>query len=83
MSEETRLENRQLFRQLGANRDGIGLPAIDGAIDCTHIRLSHTKFENIQEVYRNRKGYFSLNVQVYFIHIANGVHRIAIISVCE
>ncbi|KYQ50663.1 Putative nuclease HARBI1 [Trachymyrmex zeteki] len=30
--------------------------------DCSHIRLTHTKFQHINEVYR--KGYFSLNVQV-------------------
>lgn len=74
------MENRQLFRQLGADGNGIGLPGIDGAIDCTHIRLSHTKFQNIQEVYRNRKEYFSLNVQINFKkcpgHANNGIHEI-------
>nr|XP_046491866.1 putative nuclease HARBI1 [Neodiprion pinetum] len=59
--EAAMIANRDLFRQLGARREG--LPSADGAIDCTHIRLSHTKFADLQEVYRNRKGYFSLNVQ--------------------
>lgn len=63
-TEEAQAENRRLFRLLGAGADRIGLPGVDGAIDCTHIRLSHTRFQELQEVYRNRKGYFSLNVQV-------------------
>lgn len=57
-------ENRGLFKQLGYGHGAIGLACIDGAIDCTHIRLSSTNFGGIAEVYRNRKGYFSLNVQV-------------------
>ncbi|XP_050065338.1 putative nuclease HARBI1 [Aphis gossypii] len=38
-------------------------PRIIGAIDCTHVKLQ-SPGGNIAEVYRNRKGYFSLNVQV-------------------
>lgn len=64
MSDEARSENRCLFKELGRGPRAIGLPSINGAIDCTHIRLTHTRFQNIDEVYRNRKGYFSLNVQV-------------------
>jgi len=64
-SDLARSENRSLFKELGCGPRGIGLPSIDGAIDCTHIRLTHTRFQNIDEIYRNRKGYFSLNVQVY------------------
>lgn len=56
-------ENRTLFRNLGYGNRGIGLPGVDGAIDCTHIRLTQCKLGNIEEIYRNRKGYFSLNVQ--------------------
>lgn len=57
-------ENRTLFRNLGYGNGAIGLPGVDGAIDCTHIRLTQCRLENIEEIYRNRKGYFSLNVQV-------------------
>jgi len=64
-SDLARSENRRLFKELGRGPGAIGLPSIDGAIDCTHIRLSHTRFQNIDEIYRNRKGYFSLSVQVY------------------
>lgn len=63
-NEEMRNENQQLFNNLGKGNGAIGLPGVDGAIDCTHIRLLDTRFQNINEVYRNRKGYFSLNVQV-------------------
>ncbi|XP_036139626.1 putative nuclease HARBI1 isoform X2 [Monomorium pharaonis] len=56
-------ENRTLFRNLGYGNGGIGLPGVDGAIDCTHVRLTQTRFQGIEEIYRNRKGYFSLNVQ--------------------
>jgi len=58
-------KNLNLFRNLGYKNGAIELPRIDGAIDCTHIRLTHTRFQDIEEIYRNRKGYFSLNVQVY------------------
>ncbi|XP_071652147.1 putative nuclease HARBI1 [Temnothorax longispinosus] len=64
VSDQARSENKRLFKELGRGPRAIGLPSIDGAIDCTHIRLTHTRFQNIDEVYRNRKGYFSLNVQV-------------------
>lgn len=40
-----------------------GFPNVIGAIDGTHIRLQSPGGENA-EIYRNRKGYFSLNVQV-------------------
>lgn len=38
------------------------LPNIIGAIDCTHVRIQSLG-GRFAEVYRNRKGYFSLNVQ--------------------
>jgi len=63
-SDEARSENKRLFKELGYGPGAIGLPSIDGAIDCTHVRLVHTRFHDIEEIYRNRKGYFSLNVQV-------------------
>ncbi|XP_025158423.1 putative nuclease HARBI1 isoform X2 [Harpegnathos saltator] len=56
-------ENHNLFKDIGSRAGGIGLPGIDGAIDCTHVRLVGTKLQNIEEIYRNRKGYLSLNVQ--------------------
>ncbi|XP_053317090.1 putative nuclease HARBI1 [Spea bombifrons] len=39
-----------------------GLPHVIGAIDCTHVALSapHER----EEIYRNKKGYHSVNVQV-------------------
>lgn len=60
---EEKTENRRLFRQMGTVGNINGFPGVNGAIDCTHVRLSCTRFNNIAEVYRNRKGYFSLNVQ--------------------
>lgn len=65
---DTIRENQRLFKDIGRRDGGIGLPGIDGAIDCTHIRLVSTRFHNIEEVYRNRKGYLSLNVQVNIVH---------------
>lgn len=68
VSDQARSENKRLFKELGRGLGAIGLPSIDGAIDCTHIWLTHTRFQNIDEIYRNRKGYFSLNVQVYIVN---------------
>lgn len=38
-------------------------PRVIGAIDCTHVRIQ-SPGGNQAETFRNRKGYFSLNVQV-------------------
>lgn len=38
-------------------------PQCIGAIDCTHIKIQ-SPGENDAEIFRNRKGYFSFNVQV-------------------
>lgn len=65
-TQERKNANYQLFRALEYGNEAIGLPGIDGAIDCTHIRLTHTRFHGIDEVYRNSKGYFSLNIQVCY-----------------
>lgn len=59
-------ENRRLFKELGYGHGAIGLPCIDGAIDCTHIRLLGNNFGRLGEIYRNRKGYHSLNMQVNY-----------------
>lgn len=48
---------------MGYGHGAIGLSSIDGAIDCTHIKLTSTNFGGLGETYRNRKEYFSLNVQ--------------------
>ena len=37
-------------------------PGVIGAIDCTHVAIQSQGGEN-GELYRNRKGYFSMNVQ--------------------
>ncbi|XP_026736450.1 putative nuclease HARBI1 [Trichoplusia ni] len=37
-------------------------PRIIGAIDCTHVRMKSPGGETA-EIYRNRKGYFSINMQ--------------------
>lgn len=38
-------------------------PRTIGAIDCTHIKIESPGKDNDPEVFRNRKGYFSINVQ--------------------
>ncbi|XP_069705672.1 putative nuclease HARBI1 [Periplaneta americana] len=57
--------NRLRFEELGrgGNPNNPVIPSLDGAIDCTHVRLCHTKFGDHAESFRNRKNYFSLNVQ--------------------
>lgn len=40
-----------------------GFPNVVGAIDCSHVKISSPGGQNA-ELYRNRKGYFSINVQV-------------------
>lgn len=37
-------------------------PRVIGALDCSHIRIQSPK-SDIGEQFRNRKGYFSFNVQ--------------------
>jgi nuclease HARBI1 len=39
------------------------LPGVIGAIDCTHIPIQSPGSDDA-EIYRNRKGYFSINVQL-------------------
>ena len=40
-----------------------GMPGVIGAIDCTHIPIE-SPGGNDAEIYRNHKGYFSINVQL-------------------
>lgn len=44
-----------------------GFPGVIGAIDCTHIRIQSPGGDNA-ELFRNRKSYFSLNVQTICDH---------------
>ncbi|XP_047511710.1 putative nuclease HARBI1 [Pieris napi] len=49
-------QNQQEFYRLAR------FPRVIGAMDCTHIRISSPGGEQA-ELFRNRKGYFSINVQ--------------------
>jgi len=40
-----------------------GLPGVIGAIECTHVPIQ-SPGEDDAKIYRNRKGYFSINVQL-------------------
>lgn len=53
-----------------------GFPRVIGCIDGTHIRIQSPGGEHA-EVYRNRKGYFSLNVQVVCNHQLKAVDIVA------
>lgn len=55
--EETLVNTKQRFFAIR------GFPRVLGAIDCTHIRIQSPGGHNA-ELFRNRKGYFSINVQV-------------------
>lgn len=55
--------NRELFKDLGKHRQWPGLPGIDGAIDCTHVKIVSTPGCEHHEVFRNRKCDFSINTQ--------------------
>lgn len=51
--------NRQLFAEIGRGRNGqVGIPGVDGAIDCVHIRLVGTPGRLHPETFRNRKVFF-------------------------
>lgn len=64
---------RERFIKLPSNRDELrevcaeffqiqGFPGVCGAIDCTHVKIQSPGGINA-EVFRNRKGWFSINVQ--------------------
>nr|XP_008196223.1 PREDICTED: putative nuclease HARBI1 isoform X1 [Tribolium castaneum]XP_015837582.1 PREDICTED: putative nuclease HARBI1 isoform X1 [Tribolium castaneum]XP_015837583.1 PREDICTED: putative nuclease HARBI1 isoform X1 [Tribolium castaneum] len=55
MTEELMATKRKFFRICGFSR-------VVGAIDCTHVGIQSPGGAN-GELYRNRKGYFSINVQ--------------------
>jgi len=40
-----------------------GMPGVIGAVDCTHVPIQSPGGEEA-EIFRNRKGYFSINVQL-------------------
>ncbi|XP_069689657.1 putative nuclease HARBI1 [Periplaneta americana] len=65
LTQQEKATNRLRFEELGrgGNPNNPVIPSVDGAIDCTHVRLCHTKFGDHAESFRNRKNYFSLNVQ--------------------
>jgi len=54
-------QNEQHAIQLGFYRMR-GFPTVIGAIDCSHVRIQSPN-SDIGEQFRNRKGYFSINVQ--------------------
>lgn len=43
-----------------------GFPNVSGCIDCTHIPIGNPGGDNA-ELFRNRKSFFSLNIQASFI----------------
>jgi len=59
-------ELKERFQELGRVRNWQGLPHIIGAIDGCHVPIERPPAaEGIDpESFRNRKGYFSINVQV-------------------
>lgn len=54
--EERRLEMSDVYRLSG-------LPGVIGAVDCTHVPIQSPGGLDA-EIYRNRKGYFSINLQL-------------------
>lgn len=63
------VSHRAQFAQLGQCQQNPGLRNVDGAIDCTHIKIVNTPGVEHHEAYRNRKSYFSINVQVIKIRV--------------
>lgn len=56
-TEQKRRSDKNKFHDIA------NFPSVIGCIDCTHIRIANPGGNN-GEVFRNRKGWFSLNVQV-------------------
>ncbi|XP_063899592.1 putative nuclease HARBI1 [Helicoverpa armigera] len=57
------VSHRAQFAQLGRYQEYPGLRNVDGAIDCTHVKIVNTPGVEHHEAFRNRKSYFSINVQ--------------------
>lgn len=58
------MPNREELREVAEGFYGIdGFPRVAGALDCTHIKII-SRGGVLSELYRCRKGYFSINVQV-------------------
>jgi len=53
-----------------------GLPGVIGAIECTHVPIQ-SPGEDDAKIYRNRKGYFSINVQLVCDQTAYVSHVVA------
>ena len=53
-----------------------GLPGVIGAIECTHVLIQSPSGDDA-EIYRNRKGYFSINVQLVCDQTAYVSHVVA------
>ncbi|VEN64548.1 unnamed protein product [Callosobruchus maculatus] len=61
-TEEEILKEKQAFYERAR------LPRIIGSIDCTHVKIQSPGGARA-EMFRNRKGYFSINVQTVCINI--------------
>ncbi|XP_067014193.2 putative nuclease HARBI1 [Anabrus simplex] len=55
-TQEERIKLREQFYKIAR------FPRVVGALDCTHVRIVSPGGENA-EIFRNRKGFFSMNVQ--------------------
>lgn len=55
--------NWQMYQELGRQEGWNGIPRIDGSVDCTHIKIVNTPGQQFHEAFRNRKSFFSINVQ--------------------
>lgn len=61
---EAAVANKIAFERLGTTGNIDGIRGIVGAMDLTHIRIVSTPGRLQLEPFRNRKTYFSINVQV-------------------
>ena len=47
-----------MFQELDRHQDWNGIPRVDGAINCTHIKILVISGQQFHEVFRNKKFYF-------------------------